>query len=552
MAISKAYKPVVRAKSDNLAGAALVGTNSAIIGWTMDAKKRPKDLRGFSLKRTDFDPNTGDVERIDWLKGQKRFKAARGSVETDVRSDEAPFQRFRWSDYTLKPGRAYLYEVFPMTGKPGSLKKGDPLKFNMRPSYNSEGGIGIYSNRGVTAASAYLRRFGGRKPNEVENNEAFNWLERGLKQSLLDFIESAKAGEALHVSIYEFFNEEVAVAFKAAKKKGVDVRIVYHAKAGKKATRENEAVLSHFGLKSVATPRSNTKISHNKFVVHLNKRSKPMRLWTGSANFSDNAFYYQTNVAMVFEKLELAAAYEDYWQILNGNPTRTKTKDRVIALHQRFEDSPPPPAKRLMFSPVRNQHVVQTAMDLIKEAKSALFLSAPFGIGSDIINEIEANNPDIIEYGLANAVAKKKIEGLRRANTRFFTPSRLETYMGRRWDAAAFGAHKIHAKTLIIDPWSNNPSVLIGSANFSKPSCVANDENSLLVRGDKRFAAMITTEFMRMYDHYKIRYWIKKLNAGDAKATQYLDETSKWADIYFRRSKFSRKFRDREVFSGSQ
>jgi len=147
---------------------------------------------------------------------------------------------------------------------------------------------------------------------------------------------------------------------------------------------------------------------------------------------------------------------------------------------------------------------------------------------------------------------KKKIEGLRRANTRFFTPSRLETYMGRRWDAKAFGAHKIHAKTLIIDPWSDNPLILIGSANFSKPSCVANDENSLLVRGDKRFAAMITTEFMRMYDHYKIRYWINKLNTGDTTATQYLDETSKWADIYFRRSKFSRKFRDREVFSGGK
>jgi len=151
---------------------------------------------------------------------------------------------------------------------------------------------------------------------------------------------------------------------------------------------------------------------------------------------------------------------------------------------------------------------------------------------------------------LANSTAKRKIEGLRRRNTRFFTPSRLRSYMGRKWDAKAFGAHKIHAKSLVVDPWGDNPAVLIGSANFSDGSCRMNDENTLLIEGDKRLAAVIATEFLRMYDHYKIRFWINKMEEEGNSAPLFLDDSPSWSDIYYRKTQRSRKFRDREVFSG--
>ena len=45
---------------------------------------------------------------------------------------------------------------------------------------------------------------------------------------------------------------------------------------------------------------------------------------------------------------------------------------------------------------------------LIQRAKSAIFVSAPFGVGKEIIEAIEANDSDIIEYGLANSTAKEE------------------------------------------------------------------------------------------------------------------------------------------------
>jgi hypothetical protein len=108
------YQPVVHAASGPYRGAALVGTHSAVIGWTFDDLTLRDNLLGFAIRRTDLDPETGEVMRLDWLGGFKRFADSDDGRADDVDSLEAPFQRFRWNDYTLKSTRAYRYEVFPM------------------------------------------------------------------------------------------------------------------------------------------------------------------------------------------------------------------------------------------------------------------------------------------------------------------------------------------------------------------------------------------------------------------------------------------------------
>ena len=75
-------------------------------------------------------------------------------------------------------------------------------------------------------------------------------------------------------------------------------------------------------------------------------------------------------------------------------------------------------------------------------------------------------------------------------------------------------------------------------------------ENTLSIEGDRRLIAMVTTEFLRMYDHYKIRYWINKALDENSPATLFLDSTQKWLEPYFDAEGGSRKFRDRQVFAG--
>jgi len=456
-----------------------------------------------------------------------------------------------------------------MRGAPAALTRDEaPLLFELRPSLEDPGDLGVFVNRGVTAAMAYLSRFKNQHPSEV-GRAAYQWLSRGLKESLLGFIAAADPGDALHVAIYEFFDHEVARAFRDAVDRRVDVRIVHDAKPGKRSTAENEEVIHHFGLEEFRVKRTTVNISHNKIVIRL-VNGVAREVWTGSANFSENAFNYQTNVALIVRDPNAVQHFEDYFQALTHNPSKADSKltnreimDQANVIAERFAD-------KTFFSPIRKKEILEASVELIRSAGSAVLISAPFGVDKTMIEALHANSDDIIEYGLVNATARKKIKQLQRRNTRFFTPNRLKTYMGRSWDAKAFGAHKIHAKTIVIDPWSDNPRVLIGSANFSKASCSDNDENALLITGNKRLSSIIATEFMRMYDHYKSRYYIDRFNYKNKaikkenkqrkaqgldpkplkKMDIHLKNDKSWSRTAFDSGSASHKFRDRIVFAG--
>lgn len=567
--MSTTYNPVVRAQSGRYKGTALVGTHSAIIGWTFDDPILRKGLHGFGIKRTALNPETNEIMSVKWLGGYKRFKETDTGEIDDISSLEAPFQRFRWNDYSLKSKYAYIFEVFPLRGKPTKLTREEaPLVFKIRPSEDEQDNLGVYVNRGVTSSMEYLRRFQNNAPKDI-GKSAYRWLSRGLKESLLNFISEAKSGDALHCTIYEFHDLEIGQAFKDAHERGVSVEIVHDAKANKHSTEKTEKVIHKLHLEAITFPRNRVNISHDKIVI-LIKNNKPIKVWTASANFSENAFNFQTNAALVIDNEEVAKNYETFFQILKPNPTKKDTKIANRKLMDIINSNDNRYAEKTFFSPISQKEILQTSCELIKSAKSMILISAPFGLDKTMIEALETNDKSIVEYGIVNSTARKKIEGLQHNNTRFFTPSRLKTYLGRTWDAKAFGAHKIHTKTIVIDPYGDNPKVFFGSANFSKASCVDNDENALLIINDKRLAAIMATEFMRMYDHYKSRYYIKQTHEANKKIKAknkerkalgrdllplktipiHLSDNFAWSKTAFVPSRFSHKLQDRIAFSG--
>jgi len=556
--IRTTYQPVVRTSEGPFSAAALVGVHTAVIGWDVDPAYDRKDLLGFSIRRSTIDPVTKKTVSTTYLAHYKSFETIADSRGVVVDSNKNPLQQFRWSDYTLKPERSYSYEISPVTGSPSDLTWGKPLVLDIRPSQLVEADLGIYVNRGVTSAFSYLERFRGLKPAEVPDGAAYAWLSRGLRESLLDFIDRAGQGDELHIAIYEFHDEEVARRIKEAQTRGAKIVLIYHSPSqSQKTVKESNHIIDITGLRSVAIPRVKTKISHNKFVVLIHN-GNPRALWTGSSNFTEAGFYLQTNIGIVVNNSVEAKAFEAFFQVLKQDPACGRKKEGLTAAQDLVEDVIASSLHSgafgdetsILFSPVRRDHVVDAAIELLKKAKSAVFVSAPFALDKRIIAALGQNDLDVIEYGLVNTTAKKKIAGLNRYYSLFFTPSRLESYMGRAWDARAFGKHKIHAKTMVIDPWSRTPTVLFGSANFSEPSCRENDENSFLVRGNQRLAAILTTEFMRMFDHYKSRSFINQISTHTAGSESYLKEDGSWSDIYFRRHEKSYKFRDRTVFAG--
>jgi phosphatidylserine/phosphatidylglycerophosphate/cardiolipin synthase-like enzyme len=63
----------------------------------------------------------------------------------------------------------------------------------------------------------------------------------------------------------------------------------------------------------------------------------------------------------------------------------------------------------------------------------------------------------------------------------------------------------VHTKFMLVDPLSDDPIVITGSANFSDASVNTNHENMLVIRGDTRVADIYLGEFMRQFSSFAFR-----------------------------------------------
>jgi phosphatidylserine/phosphatidylglycerophosphate/cardiolipin synthase-like enzyme len=93
----------------------------------------------------------------------------------------------------------------------------------------------------------------------------------------------------------------------------------------------------------------------------------------------------------------------------------------------------------------------------------------------------------------------------------------------------------IHTKVLLIDPLSEDPLVVSGSANFSRNSLVNNDENMLIIRGDTRVADIYMTEFDRIFRHFYFRNVANELalKGSEGEPAIFLDPTDAWVKQHF-------------------
>ncbi|MDO8485433.1 MAG: phospholipase D-like domain-containing protein [Candidatus Limnocylindrales bacterium] len=549
------YKHVVSSATGSFTARALVGTRSIMLAWdhTGPASERD-DLLGFAVHRFDL-----TADKDTWLQGQTRF-AGQENLGPNLTSDIAPFQRFRWGDYGAYPGHRYRYEIHPVRGTAANPTLQTPIKLSLEAAKPLSDGLGVYSNRGVSASLAYRVRFKDPPQDlpEPKRTEAYDWLTRDIKPALLAFIGAAVAGDELRVCIYEFEDDEIRQALLDALGRQVRLRLIYHARAGDAQAVENAANVVPLGAAGAELiPRTNVeKISHNKFIVHLvggvgaaGAAPIPARVWSGSTNFTRSGLYLQTNLGLVFESPDVASGFARFWEVLAADPAKALAKGQDLALVTSVRTSLPN-GPTVYFSPVAGQELLDTAIDLVSNANELVLISSPFGLDVQIRNAINANNPNVIEYGLVNITQKVMVQQLPHAQNKFSwftTPAWMAEFDGRPWDAKPLGQHKIHTKSIVADPFGQSPRMLVGSANFSDESVNKNDENAFLIEGNQRASAIVATEFLRMFDHYKTRTFIASLQQSPD--DQYLAEDGSWSTPYYQ--SYRLKYRERRVFGGN-
>lgn len=550
---------------------AVAGTHAVLLGFDV-AEGAHRGLLGFAVEKTVLP--SGDPE---WLPNFLRF-AVNDRPDGPVGSDDNPLQAFQWGDYVVEPGQRLRYRVFAVYGSPGSVQpKGRPATVEVVTEQSDDGRHGVFFNRGVAGSQAYARKFGTQSPLGIP--EARSWLSRGLEEGLLDFIRRASGpGVALRGALYEFFHAPVLSALRDAAVRGADVQLVVSdpadgvgwpeapSWANAEAMRQQRSIRPRRPFLRLARPRRNAEdIAHNKFIV-LVEDGKPVAVWTGSTNITPGGIYGHSNVGHLVTDEAVAARYLGYWQQLAADPEPehmqgwTETDSPLPALNGQapIVDA----GSHAVFSPRRTNAALDRYMELIRAAQQSVFMTAAFGIGRYFEPAFRAKR-DIPRYLLLETAGNDMELGRADPNLHITAGA----YLGQRGGFRQFveehltglNTHVrfIHTKYLLIDPLTEHPVVVTGSANFSESSTTDNDENMLVISDDRRVADIYVTEFMRLFTHLQFRAAVgadrsdrraPDPNEPGISSPRHLDETSEWARPFFGAD--NPKRRERLLFSG--
>ena len=562
-----------RKETEGLTVNAVAGTFVVFFGLDLAKAKRAK-FRGFAFKR--FDSVTGETV---WLRGLKTFEEtephpAKGETFS---TREHPIQSFQWADYAAQPGREYRYTIVALYGDPASLEP--RIEAEIRITTETETGPthSAFFNRGSVATQEYARVFQNDPPSKAGPG-AYEWLSRGLVEALKGFLDRAKAGWEIHGAVYEFQWPDVLAAVKAAHGRGAKVRVLYDnieaydSKGKPKGPwKQNRAAIEKAHIKSLCKGRANGKLMHNKFFV-LSHNGTPEAVWTGSTNLTENGIFGHSNLGHIVEDTAVAQAYLDYWNRLEKDPEVGKDyRNANVAVVA----TPPVPwnaATTVVFSPRgTNLDALQWYAQIAASAQKGLFMTFAFGmhkIFKDVYRQDDqvlrmallekaGNNPQTLEQD------KKDIQEIRnRPNVVVAMGNRIKTNAFDRWLAELdrlnphVHVYWVHTKYMLVDPLGAMPVIASGSANFSKASTDTNDENMLIIRGDKRIADIYFGEYLRLYTHYAFRevvkWFVEKQQAGTAEEwkPQFLVNDDKWMKDYFDPADKAARFARRVYFAG--
>ena len=128
-------------------------------------------------------------------------------------------------------------------------------------------------------------------------------------------------------------------------------------------------------------------------------------------------------------------------------------------------------------------------------------------------------------------------------------PDPLYQWAAERLTGFNLHVQYIHTKFMLIDPLTDLPLTITGSANFSEASVKNNDENTLVIAGDRRVADIYLGEFMRLFNHFYFRYQanrVRLLAEGEELPGVFLLEDDSWTRRYYNPE--SPRFRLRELF----
>jgi PLD-like domain len=542
----------------------------------------------FLLNRLTFKQEILDKNQID-----KKEKLS---------SEFSPFQKFNWvhvpsTDHNIsRPYFGdYTYSVTPRHLEKGILKPLDTsltaeLIIDVSPYRMKDVQIGFA--RAFVSSQAYVNRFGmnnqmrpadgklmfnikdksgtakrwNDKTKKMEDvdytyEEQHKYLGWQARERIIEFLDETLADNSLSLEVFAYDLTEPFIADKLltlAKKERLWIILDDNGSHGEADKYEGQfdALFRQQAKGKSAIERGHFgALSHSKVFIQK-KNDTPVKVLTGSTNFSTNGIYINANHVMIFDNPVVAKLYADVFAASFGTAlmktfsnTKFATDDSVIAQVNM-------PAMTIRFSP-HNKSITQTFFTSISQrinnAKSdLLFAIMEDTSASSILDAVrgQVQNTKIFTYGITDTISAEKDEvmlykpnskrGIRIAakgkNVTNVLPKPFDT-------VPKIDGYAIHHKFVVVDFKGKDPVVYCGSSNLAFGPEQKNGDNLLEIR-DRDIVTAFAIEAFRLVEHF---HWRNTVQTQDE---LLLDDLSSTKNIWYKKYYNPKDLRciERELF----
>ena len=565
---------------------AFANNDVATIAWSYG--QRPAGCMGFAIYRID---NTGKETP---LPSHAVFKgnAIKSGQTTEQFPIQKFYWKDVYARLVAEQtgNQKFRYKVVPLEGQPGSLKPMTnlPHLISNEITLSSEisDGVSAFFNRGLISTQHVSQAFKGKPSADALRKLVSDpagplraSLSGDMVEALTGFVDRAKTSGKIYAALYELGDEEL---IKKLEGLGKRLHIVLSNSAAKdestgKPIDANQPARDRLKV-SLATKWDRIMppghIGHNKFLVYVDKNNKPQAVLLGSTNWTPTGLCTQTNNTMIIEDSKLARRYLNYWRKLAADTKDAMGVSKALqgatlrawdASGEGFMlaggellrswSSPNTPKARTSGAknearPVDMAEVVK----LIDGAKHAILFLAFYPGTPSIANWVGAalrQNKDLFVRGcVTNKSASEgfyyelkgkspppKAKGDKtpvRQDPRVIGAEAFDGKVipeGWQKEILKAGFAIIHDKILVIDPFGADCVVITGSHNLGHKASYDNDENLVIVQGNRKLAVAYTTHVLDVYDHFSWRYNVKQHGQT---ADQSLKSTpDEWLNQYF-------------------
>ncbi len=468
-------------------------------------------------------------------------------------SSQWPFQRYSWTDHEVNTGDEVRYRVTPVIRQPDgalAMDTGSASAWTPKLKLTLERGNGFscYFNRGLVMSqfmSRYLKRKYGvindktLQKFKAEVKDAENPLRRFLSgdlgKRLADLLDEANSnGGHVFAALYELTDDNLINKLKTLKGRAHLVLSNGSDRSGD-GNSEARAALIAAGVDVEPTNRllRSKGLGHNKFMVITDAKQKPKAVWTGSTNWATTGLCTQINNGLLIENAGAAQKYRDQWTALraagsdfppalvDGNSvprsitvsgkkvdiwfSRTRHGEDRKALDEAINGAQQG-ILFLMFMPGKTG-VDQTVRQKLA-ASPALYVK---GVISTSNAEGTEGSASLIDNGKpVDRLAIIQPDGVHRSFGQWIEEVTRSMFLSNPMHGVKGIGHAIvHSKMMVIDPFGDNPVVVTGSHNFSKPASEKNDENFAIVRGHAKLAEAVAVHILAIYQHYRWRAYLR-------------------------------------------